>query len=85
MTDAPEGAAAAASPVSFATDIKPLFRPFDRDSMLKAFDLWNYDDVKTHEDAIAASLAAGGMPCDGPWPPDRVALLQKWISEGSQP
>lgn len=69
----------------FETDIKPLFRSFDRDSMLKAFDLWSYDDVKKHADAIADAVAGGTMPCDGAWPADRVALFRTWVSEGAQP
>jgi hypothetical protein len=32
--------------VSFAVDIKPLFRDRDRGSMKFAFDLWAYDEVK---------------------------------------
>ena len=43
--------------ISFDADIKPLFREKDRDSMLRAFDLWSYADVQAHADAIA--LAAG--------------------------
>jgi hypothetical protein len=69
----------------FSTDIKPLFRDFDRGSMLKAFDLWNYTDVVAHQDAILHALESGGMPCDDPWPASRVAILKRWITEGSQP
>ena len=32
-------------PVSFETDIKPMFRDRDRGSMQSQFDLWSYDDV----------------------------------------
>jgi hypothetical protein len=55
----------------------------DRTSMLKAFDLWSYDDVTTHQDAIVDYLSRGSMPCDGPWPPDRVDLLRARIAAGS--
>ena len=71
--------------LQFSTDIKPLFRDLDRGSMLKAFDLWNYSDVVAHQDAIVHALESGGMPCDGAWPAARVAVLKRWISEGSQP
>lgn len=70
---------------SFEADVRPLFREFDRTSMLKAFDLWNYDDVRTHQDAIVAALAHGGMPCDGAWPAERVDVLRAWVADGSQP
>ena len=71
--------------MSFATDIKPLFRPRDHDSMQRAFDLWSYDDVKAHAAAIVARLRAGTMPCDGAWPTDRVDLFQRWIDGGTPP
>lgn len=71
--------------LSFATDIQPLFREFDRNSMLKAFDLWKYEDVRLHQQAIVDHVANGSMPCDVAWPADRVALLRAWIAEGSRP
>jgi hypothetical protein len=68
--------------MSFDADIKPLFREKDRDSMLKAFDLWSYADVQTHADAIAAEVKKGSMPCDGAWPPERVELFEGWLAAG---
>jgi hypothetical protein len=70
---------------SFARDIRPLFREKDVNSMKKAFDLSSYDDVRDHADAILQKVAAGAMPCDGAWPPDRVALFRRWVQEGRQP
>src|SRR6476469_4123712 len=46
---------------SFETDIKPLFRDRDRGAMLRAFDLWSYDDVKANADRILAAVRAGSM------------------------
>jgi hypothetical protein len=69
--------------VTFATDIKPLFRERDRGAMKGAFDLWSYDDVRAHAEAIATHLRNGTMPCDGPWPADRVALFDRWRSDGT--
>jgi hypothetical protein len=69
-------------PVSFARDIKPLFRPMDRASMTFAFDLWDVDDVREHADAILARLRQGTMPCDGRWPSERVELFGRWVSSG---
>jgi hypothetical protein len=71
--------------VTFATDIKPLFRESDRAAMKGAFDLWSYDDVRGHAEAIAGRLRQGTMPCDGPWPADRVALFDRWLAEGAHP
>jgi CDGSH-type Zn-finger protein/truncated hemoglobin YjbI len=70
-------------PLSYEAHIKPLFRERDRDSMRFAFDLWSREDVATHADAILARLQAGTMPCDGAWPPDRIAAFQRWITAGS--
>jgi len=69
---------------SFETDIKPLFRDRDRGAMLRAFDLWSYDDVKANADRILAAVCAGSMPCDGRWPDERVDLLQRWV-DGDTP
>ena len=71
-------------PVSFETDVKPLFREGDRESMLSAFDLWSYDDVSQNADAILARLRDGSMPCDGAWPEAQVDLFQRW-AEGGKP
>jgi hypothetical protein len=71
-----------AAPPSFASDIKPLFRESDRTSMKRAFDLWSYDDVVAHGQAIAGRLKDGSMPCDGPWPAEQVALFERWFEDG---
>ena len=68
--------------LSFARDIRPMFRDKDRDSMLKAFDLFEYADVAGHADAIAGALRSGKMPCDGAWPASKVDKLQQWIDLG---
>jgi hypothetical protein len=70
--------------VTFAADIRPLFRQKDRDSMSRAFDLWDYDDVVTHAAAIGAKLHDGTMPCDGPWPAEQVEVFDRWVDQGSQ-
>ena len=68
--------------LSFDTDIKPLFRERDRESMLRAFDLWSHDDVSEHADAILDVLEAGSMPCDGAWPQANVDLFRSWTENG---
>jgi hypothetical protein len=69
--------------LGFESDIKPLFREKDRNAMRRAFDLWSYDDVVAHADAIGQALDKGTMPCDGPWPKDHVARFQRWVEEGN--
>jgi hypothetical protein len=68
--------------ISFETDIKPLFREGDRESMDAYFDLWSHDDVSEHADAILDRLQDGSMPCDGAWPQEQVELFQRWTESG---
>jgi truncated hemoglobin YjbI/uncharacterized Fe-S cluster protein YjdI len=72
-------------PLSFESHIKPLFRPMDRQSMSFAFDLWSYDDVGRHADAILARLRAGNMPCDRAWPAEKVDVFERWVETGTAP
>jgi hypothetical protein len=50
--------------------------------MSSKFDLSSYDDVRASADQILSVLAAGSMPCDGPWPAERVALFREWVNAG---
>ena len=76
---------AAGAPVGFEQHIKPLFRDRDRKSMKFAFDLWSYDDVRANASAILERLKAGTMSCDGVWPDDWVAALERWNATGMNP
>jgi hypothetical protein len=69
--------------VSYAADIKPNFRESDRRSMMFAFDLWSYDDVRTNAAGILERLGEGTMPCDGAWPANRVDLFRRWVEQGT--
>jgi hypothetical protein len=69
-------------PTGFETDIKPLFREIDHQSMLRHFDLWSYDDVSRYAEAILGRLRDGTMPCDGAWPQAQIDLFQQWTEDG---
>ena len=71
--------------VSFATNIKPLFREHDRKSMAFAFDLWSQADVQAHAAGILERLQNGTMPCDGAWPPEKIEVFKRWTESGFQP
>jgi hypothetical protein len=71
------------NPVTFAADVKPLFRERDRTSMLRHFDLWSFADVSAHASAILARLEDGSMPCDGAWPAERVDVFRQWLAQGT--
>lgn len=68
--------------VSFDRHVKPLFRERDRRSMQFAFDLWSYEDVRTHAKAILERVRGGTMPCDGAWPSEWVDTLERWVESG---
>lgn len=74
--------------LSFAADIRELFRETpDRTSMLAIaqFDLHRYEDVRDRAAGILERLERGDMPCDGSWPPDRIATFRNWIEDGMLP
>jgi hypothetical protein len=72
--------------LSFARDIRPMFRDTDVDTMQSyGLDLSSYAEVKNKAQAIYATLVEGTMPCDGAWPKDRVATFKLWMDEGMAP
>ncbi len=74
-------------PTGFANDIRPLFRGSPDVDTMQGFglDLSAFEDVKAHAAEIYARLADGSMPCDEPWPPERLALFKQWMDEGLAP
>ena len=72
----------AAEPVGFMEHIKGLFRQRDRQSMRFVFDLWELGDVSANATAILERLRNGSMPCDGPWPPEKIDVFQRWVDVG---
>jgi hypothetical protein len=73
------------TPPAFAADIKPLFRERDRRAMTFLFDLWDFQAVRDNAQAILDQTASGEMPCDVPWPAERVDVVRRWIDGGCQP
>jgi hypothetical protein len=71
--------------VTFAQDIRPLFRDRDVSSMSSSFDLSSYDDVRSNAESIYERLADGTMPCDGAWAPEDVERFRTWIDNGFAP
>ncbi len=72
--------------LSFAADIRPLFRSYDVESMKpNGIDLSSYEDVKKHAQDIYARLSAKEMPCDGSWNDSDLEKFKEWIDSGSQP
>jgi hypothetical protein len=73
--------------LSFAKDIRPLFRDSPDVDTMKDFglDLSSFDSVKVHAEEIYARVLDGSMPCDEPWPKEQVALFKRWMEDGMAP
>jgi hypothetical protein len=73
--------------LSFATDIRPLFRDSPDVEAMKGFglDLSSYDDVKAQAEAIYSRLEDGSMPCDEAWPKEQIARFKQWMDDGMAP
>jgi hypothetical protein len=71
--------------LSFATDIRPLFREDDIECMKPmGVELDNpaWMRVPANAQSVYAAVADGSMPPGEPWPADRVALFKKWMDAG---
>ena len=71
--------------LSFAKDIRPLFRDGDIECMepsgIKLDDpAWMC--ISANAQSVYKEVAAGTMPPDEPWPPERVSLFKKWMDAG---
>jgi hypothetical protein len=78
-------------PVSFANDIRPLFRQF-QGPMMWRFDLTSYDAVRANAQLILGQISPQGddppsMP-PPPFPPltaEQIANFEAWIKAGFPP
>jgi hypothetical protein len=69
--------------LSFAADIRPLFRRSDIETMKPiGLDLSSYEEVKSNAASILGRLEAGDMPCDGGWAAASKRKFKSWIAEG---
>ncbi len=71
--------------LSFEAAVRALFRQIDVDAMSYVFDLWAYDEVVEHAEAIYIRLTEGSMPCDGAWPAEDIEKFRRWIDGGMEP
>jgi hypothetical protein len=70
--------------LSFAKDIRPLFRDKDIANMQRIadFNLSDYEDVRKRASHIYERLAKGSMPCDGAWTKENLAKFKQWMDDG---
>lgn len=71
--------------LSFASDIRPLFREEDIECMKPmGVDLGDpaWMCVPANAQSVYGAVADGSMPPDGAWPRERVALFKVWMDAG---
>lgn len=69
--------------LSFANDIRPLFRKGDIECMKDyGFDLSKLGDVRMNAANIYRRLSDKSMPEDGPWPDANISKFKQWMDEG---
>lgn len=80
--------------ISFATDIKPLFRPIDISHMKRAgvlLDDYAYMSNPTNANSVLEAVSPRGdkppsMPPGGPyWTADQLGLFAQWQKDGYKP
>ena len=71
--------------VSFAADIRPLFRDADVREMAFVLNLKRYEDVREYAELVYERLLDGTMPCDAPWPAAWTELFRRWTLTGHRP
>jgi hypothetical protein len=71
--------------ITFAADIRPLFRDGDIKCMRKGgvkLDDAAWMCVPANAKLVYDSVSAGTMPPDAPWAADRVSLFKSWMDAG---
>jgi hypothetical protein len=71
--------------LSFATDIRPLFREGDVACMKHAgiaLDEAAWMCVPANAQLVYGAVAAGKMPPDAPWGKETVAKFKEWMDAG---
>jgi hypothetical protein len=71
--------------LSFATDIRPLFRDEDITCMDGAgvhLDDFAWMSVPANAQSVYDQVSTGAMPPGEPWPKDHVSRFKKWMDAG---
>jgi len=71
--------------LSFATDIRPMFRDGDVACMKPAgiaLDEAAWMCVAAYAQLVYGAVAAGKMPPDAPWGSEKVAVFKEWMEAG---
>jgi hypothetical protein len=71
--------------LSFAKDIRPLFRDGDVKCMAPAgvrLDDPAWMCVAANAQTVYHAVSTGAMPPDAPWTEERVKMFKSWMDEG---
>jgi hypothetical protein len=71
--------------ISFAADIRPLFREDDIQCMRSMgvdLDDFAWMRIPANAELVYREVSSGSMPPDTPWPADRVSLFKRWMDAG---
>jgi hypothetical protein len=71
--------------LSFATDIRPLFRDGDIACMKPAgiaLDDPAWMRIPANAQLVYGAVSTGKMPPDAPWPLTHVTLFKQWLDAG---
>jgi hypothetical protein len=65
---------------NLSTDTRPLFRPYDTESMkADGIDLSSYPEVKSRAADIYSSLQAADLFCNGGWSGENPLKFKEWM------
>jgi hypothetical protein len=74
------------APLSFATDVRPMFTQMDVDHMAAFMDLSSRDSVFENADAIYDTVFSGVMPPassgETRWTPEMCETFKRWKEQG---
>ncbi|MEI9978167.1 MAG: hypothetical protein WDN23_04070 [Edaphobacter sp.] len=71
--------------LSFATDIRPLFREEDVECMKPMgidLDDFAWMRVPANAQSVYSAVSVGSMPPDEPWDAERISLFKRWMDTG---
>ena len=72
--------------VRYESDIRPLFRDFDVETLQKldGIDLNSVESVRSHGKELQERLNKGSLPYDACLSSDQIELFNRWIDSGME-
>ncbi|NEO66334.1 MAG: hypothetical protein F6J98_40510, partial [Moorea sp. SIO4G2] len=72
--------------VGYRSDIRPLFRDFDLETLqrLDGIDLNDVENVRANGEKLRERLNEGSLPYDACWSDELIDLFERWIDSGME-